>query len=335
MNTRKCPLCQKELTYNSERDCRRAEEKQRKCRSCTHKTRDPKTRIRYPKQDRWVRNCPECNCEIEYKSGVYMRDSERRGKKCKSCGIKEYCKIRDYNGENNPFYGKKHTEKTREKFVEIAKNRPDDYISEQGRKNQAESSKKRKYEPFFDIWLRKYGLEGANKRYIEYKEACSTSHSGEKNYWYGKKRPLGVGNGWKGWYNGQHFRSLLELSYIITVLEAENMDWKSAEDEGLVIKYKFDGKNKTYRPDFIVDDEIIIECKPKSLQTTRLVLAKKEAAEKYCEENGMTYIMVDIPILPWEKIIELYDNHEVSFTHKYEEKLKVIIQKIKDGKTVK
>jgi len=46
---------------------------------------------------------------------------------------------------------------------------------------------------------------------------------------YGKPAPIGSGNGWSGWYKGWYFRSLLELSFMINVIERFKMSWQNAE----------------------------------------------------------------------------------------------------------
>jgi hypothetical protein len=61
------------------------------------------------------------------------------------------------------------------------------------------------------------------------KKKMSDSISGEKNFWFGKPSPVGSGNGWSGWYKGWYFRSLLELSFMIKVIERFKFSWKSAD----------------------------------------------------------------------------------------------------------
>ena len=80
---------------------------------------------------------------------------------------------------------------------------------------------------------------------------------------YGKPSPQGSGNGWSGWYKGWYFRSLLELSYMILVIERFNISWSNGEK--IKITYKnFSGINRNYFPDFLLNNKYIIEIKPKN-----------------------------------------------------------------------
>lgn len=73
---------------------------------------------------------------------------------------------------------------------------------------------------------------------------------------------------------------------------------------GYLVKYFNSGKNKIcrYRPDFLVeytDGRIeMIEIKPKYRMTSQDVIEKKEAAEKFCSENGLVYkILTEIELI--------------------------------------
>ena len=62
-----------------------------------------------------TRNCPECGVELVYKmkhnaSAFYQ--ARKKNAKCKPCSKK---------GENNSFYGKKHSKKTKKKYSENRK----------------------------------------------------------------------------------------------------------------------------------------------------------------------------------------------------------------------
>jgi hypothetical protein len=48
----------------------------------------------------------------------------------------------------------------------------------------------------------------------------------------------------------------------------------------------FDGIDRNYFPYFLIGGNRLIEVKPKRLHESRVVLLKKEAAEKFCEEKG-------------------------------------------------
>jgi predicted RNA-binding Zn-ribbon protein involved in translation (DUF1610 family) len=62
----------------------------------------------------WKRNCPKCNKEILHKSKSSRDNSVKYGRYCWSCRN---------SGENNPFYGKKHTVKHKKYISEVAPSR--------------------------------------------------------------------------------------------------------------------------------------------------------------------------------------------------------------------
>lgn len=95
-----------------------------------------------------------------------------------------------------------------------------------------------------------------------------------------------------GTYKGVRFRSLLELAVILHL-----------EDEGLVL-----GETMLYevtripygkvrKRDYVVDltlpkNRILIEIKPSSRADNRNNRIKREAAERWCEVNGWTYLII-------------------------------------------
>jgi hypothetical protein len=286
------------------------------------------------------RNCPKCNCEITYTNKYSMLNADKKKSKCKSCGMKEV--ITDdvkkrmserFKGENNPmfgkfgelnpFFGKKHTKETKKKIVDgrdYSVYKTDEFrqkISELSKGNNNPMYGKSVY----DIWVEKYGKSIADEKMIEYKKKQSLNNIGEKNSMYGKPAPINSGNGICGWYKGWFFRSLLELSYMIFVIERFNFDWESGENEKYKISYSIDGKNKNYFPDFILNQKYIIECKPKKLTQTNTNKIKFEFAKKYCEENGFIFKTRDIPKIKKENLIEMVNNGLVVLTNKWKNKI--------------
>jgi hypothetical protein len=163
-----------------------------------------------------------------------------------------------------------------------------------------------------------FGKEKSDK----IKEKLSFASSGENNPMYGKPSPMGSGNGWSGWYKGWYFRSLHELSYMINVIERFKLIWKSAEKKELKIFYHdFNGINKTYLADFLINEKYLVEIKPKSLHSSKIVQLKKEAALKFCENNHMVYKLLDSPILTKQKIIELYKTNQIEFIERYKSRV--------------
>lgn len=286
------------------------------------------------------RNCPKCNCEITYKSKYSLINANKKNSKCKSCGLKEIMtdevkkrmseRVKGENnpmfgkfGELNPFFGKKHTEETKKKIINGRDYSV--YKTEEFRQKISKLSKGNNNPMYgksvYDVWVEKYGKEIADEKMIEYKKKQSLNNIGEKNAMYGKPAPINAGNGICGWYKGWFFRSLLELSYMIFVIERFNFDWESGESEKYKISYSIDGKNKNYFPDFVLNKKYIIECKPKKLTQTITNKIKFEFAKKYCEENGFIFKTRDIPKIKKENLISMVNNGLVVLTNKWKDKI--------------
>lgn len=152
--------------------------------------------------------------------------------------------------------------------------------------------------------------------------------SGEKNGMYGKPSPHLSGIGWSGIYkNSIHFRSLLELSYMV-YLDENKISWVSAEGK-IRIKY-YDEKNKarTYSPDFIINENEVIEIKPEKLKNVLVNLTKFEAGKKWCEENNYQYKVITPIYLSDEIIYKMWKNKNIIFSNKVEQKaIKYFIKK--------
>jgi hypothetical protein len=262
------------------------------------------------------RICPNCKGEVYHTSENNRNKSEKKNIICKNCD-NELKRIK-YKGENNPFYGKKHTDEVKEKLSLMNKgfSRESSSKFKVGHKSDHEKN-------FFIIWKNKYDEETYNKKVLEYKEKQRINSTGENNPMYGKPSPEGSGNGWSGWYKGWFFRSINELSYMINVIERFKLNWVTGESRKYMIPYvNWEGKERNYFPDFIINDKYIVECKPKRLWKTPNVKFKSEAAIKYCEKHNMIYKLVCCRKITTEQIIELYLNQQIKFMDKYEEKFK-------------
>ena len=145
----------------------------------------------------------------------------------------------------------------------------------------------------YDIWVKKYGKEEAKKRKIKWKKKLSKALSGKNNPMYGKSPPVGSGNGCSGWYNKYYFRSLTELNYIL-YLGSQNIKWSTAEIKKYRVKYiDQSGQHRTYCPDFIVNNNTIIECKPKPLWNVLENILKKKFAKIHFKNMGLAYKIID------------------------------------------
>jgi hypothetical protein len=110
---------------------------------------------------------------------------------------------------------------------------------------------------------------------------------------------------------------------MIKVIERFNFKWENGEKGKFRVKYiDWQGQEKTYSPDFILNDKYMVECKPKKLWNSKSVKDKKEAGILKCKELGLTYKLMEITRLTIKEIKNLYDNKEIKFIDRYENKFK-------------
>jgi hypothetical protein len=286
------------------------------------------------------RNCPNCECEITYTNKYNMLNAEKKQSKCKSCGLKEIItddvkkrmseRVKGKNnpmygkfGELNPFFGKKHSQESIKKIIE---NRDYSVYKTDEFRQKISKATKGENNPMFgktvyDVWVENYGVEIANKKLIELKEKQSLLTSGKNNPMFGKPAPKNSGNGICGWYKGWFFRSLLELSYMIFVIERFNLSWESGEIEKYKISYKIDGVNRNYFPDFIINQKYVIECKPKKLWNTDTNKLKFEYAQKFCDGEKLIFKVRDIKKINKIELVKLIGQGNITLTKKWEKKL--------------
>lgn len=269
------------------------------------------------------RICPNCHQVVYHSSKMCADNAKKANRQCWECKNKKF-KI-DFLGDKNPFFGKRHTENTKEIIREkkTGKKQSGSQL-ERSRETIAAASKiarlngKNNYER----WIKKYGKDEADRLLAAFKSKLSEKNSGKGNPMHGKPPPSGSGNGWANWYNGIHFRSLRELTYYITEIENKGLTCRIAETKDLMIPYTDPcGVERTYTADFLVEEKYLIEVKPKRLWNTPKILLKRMAGEKFCEQFGYIYTIVDIE--PNSSLIkDKYLNGEVKFVEKYIEKFK-------------
>jgi hypothetical protein len=279
------------------------------------------------------RFCPECNNIIFYKTYQSHWNANKNKSICKKCaaiksGFLENFSTKGRNtGKENPMYGKKHSEETKIKIrnKDMSKYKTDSFKNKISKLNKG--SKNPMYgKNFYDLWVDKYGIEEAKIKLDVLKEKHRKNNSGVKNPMYGKPSPQGSGNGWSGWYNNWYFRSLLELSYLIKIIEPSGKNWESAEN--IKIPYKdYKGVDRTYSPDFVFDKKLI-ECKPIKLHNTPLVVLKTKAGENYCKNHDLKYLLTDVEKLSFKEIKELYTTNKIKFLDKYEKKMKELLKNV-------
>lgn len=291
--------------------------------------------------NKFERNCPKCLKNLEYTNKYNMLKAEKKGQCCKKCAMKELSNREDMKvlrsqnmkgdknpmygsvGDKNPFYGKKHKKSSISRMKEVRNNNSNLYKSVEFRQKMSEVTTGENNGMYgksvYDIWVKKYGTDIANDRLKDMKQKLSVKTSGKNNPMYGKPAPKKSGNGWSGWYNGWYFRSILELSYMINVIERFNLKWKSAETSEFGINYIIDDTPKTYFSDFIINDIYLVELKPKRLQKTKNNQTKFSYAQKFCNVNGLIFKVRDIPKIKIDEFKKLVLSGKVILTDKWGE----------------
>lgn len=301
--------------------------------------------MRQKAQPPFERQCPKCSCLLTYANVKNRNRAEKHQQQCSSCSAKDVSSRpgfnkervknrRSYEGKDNPFFGKHHKLET----IEYLKNSVDRQYTQtdefRKKSSRAGTSNGMFGRNFYDVWIEKFGGEEADRKYAEWLSVQSKNSSGANNPMFGKPSPRGSGGGWGGWYKEWYFRSLRELSYMISVIEVKKYKWRSAEIKEFDIHYvNYDGTNRTYRPDFILNEKILVEIKPKRLMETPGNILKKEAAIKFCSKKGLEYRLVDVKILETKILIKLFEDGIIRFNKKYQKRMKEICKQAKNRKS--
>lgn len=293
---RNCPQCKKILLYSSLKSLKRANNNNSDCIQCK------KHRISKYTNTTLEKSCPSCNKTIKYSNIKALFSAIKKNSECKSCS----------NKRRSPL-----SEETKQKISKKLKG-----IKQGSNKKKGHVGKNNSMYGIsvYNLWIKKYGEEKANELKEERCKKMSIKSSGKNNPMYGKPSPTGSGNGWSGWYKEWYFRSLRELSYMITEIEKKKLNWENGEQKKYQISYTdWKGKKRNYFPDFIVDKKYMIECKPIRLQTSVSVLSKQNEAKKFCKKHNLEYILLEPKILSMYEIKELYISKQIKFLPRYEE----------------
>lgn len=119
-----------------------------------------------------------------------------------------------------------------------------------------------------------------------------------------EKCSYGIG----GWYNGHHFRSIFELSFLMECYE-NNIQIESAENKTFMVKYiAEDKKERRYFPDFYLPEkDLIIEIKPIFKLKEKNTKLKLQAAYK---KYGNKYKVIITPKINYIDINTLKNLYE-------------------------
>ena len=109
---------------------------------------------------------------------------------------------------------------------------------------------------------------------------------------------------------------------MIKVIERFNLKWQSMEKKEFAIPYiDWKGTDRNYFPDFLIENRYVVEIKLKKLWNTPTIEAKRNAAEKWCEERKYKYKIAEPKLLTYNEIIDLHQAGKIKFLKQYEDKL--------------
>lgn len=254
----------------------------------------------------FTKNCPICEKLQEYKYSHSYKKALAANSTCTSCAQREankkkpHCQKGYKNpkniGKNNHMYGRTIYDVWNEKY--------DSETVEKLKRQHAEKSRRvgeacgMYGRTVKSIWIAKYGQEEADRRYANWRAALGKS--GESNPQYGKPAPNGSGRGIKGWLNGLFFRSLLEMQYIYYRTQLGDKVVSAETGEFRVPYIDLNGKLKTYHPDFLINDSIVVEIKPSSLllrNKCKIDAATAIYGDRYLVETEKSFpCLVDLKI---------------------------------------
>lgn len=138
------------------------------------------------------------------------------------------------------------------------------------------------------------------------KASLSKKQSGELNAAYGKVyENCGISR-CQGTYLGIRFRSKYELSFLVHLTKM-GTDMNRVKSEPFFVRYMYNNKQRTYRPDFMIDN-VVYEIKPSNLLEYKENPFKFASALQHCNEHGLDFKIItekDFCILTLEKAILL------------------------------
>ncbi|RJQ26427.1 hypothetical protein C4577_03685 [Candidatus Parcubacteria bacterium] len=293
----------------------------------------------------FCRKCPNpdnnenCKLLIGYKYENKMWDAEERQTFCKSC---------TFLGNRNPFFGKNHTEETKEAMSkiridlwesgvfdtpEVRFNMSQSHIGNKSTSGQELSIRRR-----FAIRKRMMGennhFYGKNHTHESRKKISKSregKYFGENNPFYGRKhleetkelcregalKSKGSGHGISGKYNGLHFRSTCELLFL---KQNYTNTMVSAEAKGFRCEYiDSTGKLRYHYPDF-VDGNVVYEIKPFGWERDSRcvdVPLKRKAAEKIITDKGFKYVFIEMKCISKSEVFALFAQGKIDLDTKW------------------
>jgi hypothetical protein len=266
--------------------------------------------------------CDNCFAQFERVYSKVIGDEHF----CKSCSIGES------NSKRDPSIHKKMIEKAREKCLgktldeRVGKEKALEIKQQLSKRNSGELNPN--YGGLYSRGFADKPIKGSleenygKQKAAEIRNIRSKNASGKNNPMYGKPAPQGSGNGWQGWYKGTYFSSILELSFMVHCENTKIKFFAISSKKEYSIKYIIGETNRTYFPDFLINESTVVEVKPSRLIYTELNSCKIKAAREKLGEHFLVMTEKDIEILSVDTIKKMYYNGEIQFIKRYEKMFK-------------
>lgn len=271
--------------------------------------------------------CDECKIEFKrcYNTIITQREKYSSADLCYSCLSKLLRKlgvIKTFSQYNKDQIGKTSEERLGKEKADIMKRKMS--INNKGENNPNFENKSNGANGFIrhnkEIKGKTYEEIFGEEKAKEIKLKISISGLGEKNHMFGIAPSYKSGSGWSGHYQTIHFRSVLELHYLIYLIN-NNINFENGELKKHHIRYKMNGINKNYLPDFYLPDtDETIELKPKKLVGTYQNKLKFEAAKEKLGDKHIILTEDNIVKIELETLYNKYILKELVFDEKYIEK---------------
>ncbi len=112
-----------------------------------------------------------------------------------------------------------------------------------------------------------------------------------------------------------------ESLQFLLVAERFNLKLKTAESKQYQIKYSdFEGTERSYFPDYVVNDKRLVKVKPKKLWNTPKNKIKFEAAREWCNDKNLIFKVVDFGKVESFIFDNLIETNSVVLNKRYIEK---------------
>lgn len=195
------------------------------------------------------------------------------------------------SGKGNPFYGKRHSEKTMRKMKKNHSDFSGDNNPFRLWWQDANDDDKAKFKmTLSDGWKKaKENKEEFNKLREKRSKLTCEAHANMRMKKFGRGHLRGY------FYSKRQKKKI----YYRSSYEKAFLEWCDSQDSivsffgcDFTIPYGHDGITRNYIPDFIINDVVLVEIKPTGLINTDQNKRKALAGQEYCNNKGWIYLVI-------------------------------------------